>query len=74
MHGISFVVALMNVGSRNFIVGLILGFNVLRVRSDAAHNLGGVTHVQTWSVTDGSDLRVPSSHSKDAAFKQFLFE
>ena len=55
-----------------FFGGLSLGSNVLRVRSDAAHNLGGVTHVQTLSVTDGSDLRVPSSHSKQQHSSSFI--
>ena len=48
------------------------GANVMKVRLDAAHNMGGLTHVQTLSVTDGSDLRVPSSHSTRQCSGSFI--
>ena len=47
-----------------FLFGVNCGVaSVVKMRSDAA-SMVGLTHVQTLSVADGSDLRVPSSQTR----------
>ena len=46
------------------VLGSIAGGPISCLRSDATHSVVDAAHVQTLSVTDGSDLRVPSSQAK----------